>query len=187
MIDGPPPAHTGGFGEPTCQVCHLGSELNGPGSTLEVIGLGGRFIPGRSCALTIRLSSFDMYAAGFQAAIRYAEGDRRGQSAGELRSVDDRTRVVAGDAGVHYASHTRAGTTVTGDEAEWSFMWRAPPEAVRLSLDVAANSGNGDNSPLDDLVYAQSLELDPAPPAEFASTASCREPSAPAAPAAPGP
>jgi len=32
--DGPPPAHTGGFGEPTCRACHFDGDLNAEGGGL---------------------------------------------------------------------------------------------------------------------------------------------------------
>src|SRR5690606_8758969 len=44
--DRPPPAHTGGFGEPTCQQCHFDAPLNDPGGALYVEGLPERYTPG---------------------------------------------------------------------------------------------------------------------------------------------
>ena len=161
-VTGPPPGHTGGFGEPTCRECHLGSELNAPGSTLEVLGIDGGYVPGESADVTVRLHSFEMLAAGFQAAFRHADGPRKGESAGVLLSRDDRVAVVRGPTGTTYVQHTQAGVPPDGEMAEWTFEWTGPVDGGAVALHLAANSGNGDNSPLDDLVYAMAVRLEAA-------------------------
>ncbi|WP_419942373.1 choice-of-anchor V domain-containing protein [Candidatus Palauibacter sp.] len=162
-IEGPPPGHTGGFGEPTCAACHIGAPLNEPGSTLQVLGLGDGYRPGQRHPVTIRLESFDMRSAGFQASFRFDDGQRRGTGAGEIRTLDDRVTVVrAEDADTEYVQHTRAGTRPVDDVAEWTFEWRAPETEAPIVLHVAANSGSGDDSPLDDLVLTYTVRLPPA-------------------------
>ncbi|MCG8467065.1 MAG: hypothetical protein MJB57_02515 [Gemmatimonadetes bacterium] len=162
QVDGPPPGHTGGFGEPTCAECHTGLPLNEPGGTLEVVGIGGRFEPGATYPVTIRLRSFDMGAAGFQAALRWTEGSGRGTSAGALSASEPGTTIVENEAGdIHYAQHTAEGIGIEGDLASWSFDWTAPAEGGSVALHVAANSGNGDNSPLDDLIYTLEATIEP--------------------------
>ena len=162
-IAGPPAAHTGGFGEPTCATCHIGAPLNEPGSTLEVIGLEGGYRPGQRHPVTIRFESFDMLAAGFQASFRFEEGERRGARAGEVRPLDARVTVVSGEDGdTEYVQHTRAGATPTDGVVEWTFEWGAPETETPIALHVAANSGGGDDSPLDDLVYTLSITYRPA-------------------------
>lgn len=164
-IEGAPPGHTGGFGEPTCATCHSGAPLNEPGGTLDVIGLEGGYRPGRRHPVTVRFESFDMLSAGFQGSFRFEDGDRRGAGAGEVRPLDERVTVVRGaDSDTEYVQHTRAGTTPTDGVSEWTFEWRAPEAEAPVVLHLAANSGSGDNSPLDDLVYAVSLALTPASP-----------------------
>ncbi|MDH3733159.1 MAG: hypothetical protein OEU54_06470 [Gemmatimonadota bacterium] len=158
-VEGPPPAHTGGFGEPTCVECHLGSGVNEPGSTLEIVGVGRSYRPGEVHEITIRLLSFDMAAAGFQASFRWARGDRTGESAGTARPLDGRVAVATSENGVDYIQHSAAGVPADGEQAEWTFEWTAPRESGAIVLNVAANSGNGDNSPLDDLVYTAEIEL----------------------------
>ena len=159
-IEGPPPGHTGGFGEPTCAACHIGAPLNEPGSTLQVLGLGDGYRPGQRHPVTIRLESFDMRSAGFQASFRFDDGQRRGTGAGEVRTLDDRVTVVrAEDADTEYVQHTRAGTRPVDDVAEWTFEWRALEDEGPIVLHLAANSGSGDDSPLDDLVYTLEIVL----------------------------
>ncbi len=110
--------------------------------------------------MRVRLVSPDMLAAGFQAALRWTEMPRSGSSAGTLRPLDGRVAVVEDSTGrVSYVQHTRAGTTVEDGQAEWSFEWTAPEEGGDAILHIAANSGSGDNSPLEDLVYTHEVEL----------------------------
>ncbi|MFV1987523.1 MAG: choice-of-anchor V domain-containing protein [Gemmatimonadota bacterium] len=161
-IAGPPPAHTGGFGEPTCVACHLGSDLNAPGSTLEILGLAATYVPGEAHEVTVRLVSFDMGAAGFQAAFRWENGETAGDRAGSALALDGRVAVIGEEStGVEYVQHTNAGSRANGERAEWTFEWTAPDRPGVVVLHVAANSGNGDNSPLDDLVYTAVLRLLP--------------------------
>jgi len=154
-IDGPPPGHTGGFGEPTCLLCHVGADLNGYGGRVTIRGLPERYEPGESYALTIVLEAEETAAAGFQLSARYNVGARRGESAGELAAPDGRVTVKVGENGLAYAQHTRQGIrTPDPDGATWTVRWTAPTRGGAVSLNVAANSANGDDSPLSDLVYA---------------------------------
>ena len=176
-IGGPPPGYTGGFGEPTCATCHIGAPLNEPGSTLEVLGLEDGYRPGHRHPVTIRFESFDMLSAGFQASFRFqGDGELRGTRAGEVRPLDDRVVTVraddgasgpdgeagGADGGPEYVQHTRAGSIPTDGVAEWTFEWRAPRSTAPVALHIAANSGSGDDSPLDDLVYTHNATLTPA-------------------------
>ncbi len=153
--DGPPPGHTGGFGEPTCQHCHLGNQLNAPGGVLGVEGIPAVYMPNERYRIILVLQSEDMGAAGFQAALRFSGGDHAGMQAGRLEPYDTRV-VVRTDhsTGIEYAQHSaRGGIVEPGALAVWSFFWTAPREAGVVLLHAAANSGNGDNSPLEDLIY----------------------------------
>lgn len=159
--DGPPPGHTGGFGEPTCLACHTGSDANEPGGALLVEGLPERFEPGRAYGLRVVLESGEMGVAGFQGAFRFRSGAKEGVGAGTPASVDGRVAVVTDErTGTRYVQHTRLGTAVeTADLSSWSFEWTAPEVAADVIFDVAANSGNGDDSPLGDLVYQASFRI----------------------------
>ena len=89
--DGPPIAHTGGFGEPTCRVCHQGEPLNAAGGTLRIEGLPGRYEPGRTYELVVVLRRDGMGRAGFELSARLAG---EGAQAGALAASDRRVRVV---------------------------------------------------------------------------------------------
>ena len=157
---GPPAGHTGGFGEPTCRICHLEFDLN-LGGELELEGLPDSFRPGESYVVTLALRSSEMNRAGFQAAVRFVEGVAAGKQAGELLPLDGRTTVVADTAsGVQYVQHAPPSLESADPEfVSWSFEWRAPNSADAISFDAAANSANGDDSPLGDIVYAASARI----------------------------
>ena len=69
------------------------------------------------------------------------------------------------DTGQPYAHQTPEGSaTANPDLATWSLEWVAPFVGGPVAIHVAANSGNGDGSPLSDLVYAMDVTI---PPARF--------------------
>lgn len=164
---------TGGFGEPTCGFCHIGSDLNAYGGRVSVEGLPSSYEAGREYVLTVDLRADETAVAGFQFAVRYHEGQARGRPAGSLEPVDART-AVTDSLGVGYIHQTEGGS-VTSDPsgARWSFSWRAPQAGGPVVFHVAANSGNGDNSPLGDLVYTAERIL------PMASTAPTQHPRTP--------
>lgn len=169
-LSNPPLAHTGGFGEPTCQACHSDAQLDTPDATVTVDGFPDRYDPGGRYLITISIAGAGQVRGGFQAAVRFAEGPRRGLQAGRLEPSDEHTRVrVDTLTSVQYAHHTEdgaepvggagaepvgvAGAEPVGDErATWVVRWTAPEDALAVVLHVAANSANGDNSPFGDLI-----------------------------------
>ncbi|HEU0054009.1 MAG TPA: choice-of-anchor V domain-containing protein [Longimicrobium sp.] len=154
--DKPPLAHTGGFGEPTCLQCHVGGEPNAAGGTLAITGVPASYRPGETYRLTVRMTRPEMVTGGFQLSSRFAEGAAAGRQAGALRAVDGRAQVaVDSTSGVQYASHTKPGTEQTAHWAtEWALDWTAPAEgSVAVIFHLAANSTNGDESPIGDFVY----------------------------------
>lgn len=154
-VDGPPPAHTGGFGEPTCQVCHFDGGLNEPGGLLLVEGLPDRYEPGAVYDLEVVLARRDLERGGFQLGARFAEGARAGQQAGTFLPVGERV-VVDTAGGVEYLRHTRAGTApVSPDSLRWAVAWQAPDVgAGPVAFHLAANAANGDDSEFGDFIYA---------------------------------
>lgn len=159
-LAGPPLAHTGGFGEPTCQTCHFGLALNDPRASLEIAGLEDGYAPGASYLVTITVRGEGMGRAGFQAAFRVRDGDRSGTAAGRVVVLDEHARVVDDPATeVSYVQHTGVGTELVDGIGQWVLEWIAPEDGVPVVLHVAANSANGDNSPLDDLILTSSAEL----------------------------
>ncbi len=160
--DGPPPAHTGGFGEPSCRACHFDNPLNESSGSLTVSGMPERFTPSDRYQITVALTRPGMQRAGFQLAVRYAAGTRFGTPAGEVVATDSRVAVAAAPSGVPYAQHTIAGTSLDGaDSTHWTVEWRAPAHAGTVSLHVAANAANGDQSEFGDYIYVRELSAAP--------------------------
>ena len=150
----PPLGHTGGFGEPTCLVCHTEFSLNPDGGRLEVSGFPSRYRAGRSYRLTVAIDAEGMENGGFEATIRFATGAQRGAQAGVVRPLDERV-IVTDSLGVAYLHHSPDGLrTVDPDRIAWSFEWDAPVGPDAVELHVSANSANGDNSPLGDWIFA---------------------------------
>jgi hypothetical protein len=150
---GPPAAHTGGFGEPTCAACHAGSD-GAPGghSAFLSIDAPARYEPGETYDIRIRLVDPDLAAAGFQLAVRFAEGEAAGAQAGALTGADSTVTVVAG-AAVEYASHTLEGARPREPgRAAWVVRWTAP-EGGAVVFHAAGNAANDDDSEFGDRIH----------------------------------
>jgi len=108
--------------------------------------------------LTVVLTRPKMSAGGFQLSIR---GEGLGQQAGELAPADERATIPGPSyAPLQYLQHTRPGAGLTSrDTAQWRFTWRAPEGVGPVVFHIAANAANGDNSPLDDFIYARAIVL----------------------------
>ena len=159
-VDGPPPAHTGGFGSDTCHACHFENDLDAPGGSLTLAGVPDAFDPSMTYRITVSLVRPGMGRAGFQLAARVSEGDGAGGPAGALRPPDgdERVQVVEGPDGVAYAQHTEPGSALTGpEETSWIVEWRpAAPDAASVTFHVAANAANDDASEFGDFIYTAS-------------------------------
>lgn len=160
-MDGPPPGHTGGFGEPACQRCHFDAPVNPPEARLELRGFPDRFRPDSAYRLSVIVTAPDLGRAGFEAAVRCAEGRNEGRQAGRLSAVGARAEVVrgrggelAGDSTVMYARHTRDGSRTTApDTATWQLAWATPAAGCpSVVLHAAVNAANGDASEFGDRV-----------------------------------
>ena len=164
--EGAPPAHTGGFGEPTCVECHFDWEANeGPGRV--ALTAPAAWAPGETYTITVEVSDPDLVVAGFQLSARYDDGDARGRSAGTLHADTPAVRVVpaptpAGD--VLYAGHTEDGTEPAAQgRARWTVRWTAPSKgepAGAVVFHAAANAANYDESPFGDRVYTTTARSD---------------------------
>ena len=162
-LDGPPPAHAGGFGEPTCHECHWENPLNDPAGTLTLSGVPESYTPGQSYALDITLTRPDLGRGGFQLTARFADGDGTGRQAGMLRPVSSRTTTIRGeDSDIQYAQQTNAGSEVaTPNTTRWTVEWASPTGPVRrIIFHLAANAGNDDDSDLGDFIYTTELRVE---------------------------
>ncbi|MGD2114050.1 MAG: hypothetical protein PVG07_03295 [Acidobacteriota bacterium] len=170
--DGPPPGHTGGFGEPTCAACHLGTG-EPAGGRLRIEGLPAGYRPGGRYRLKVILEDPGLERAGFQLSVRTVTGAQ----AGSLEATGERTEVVTGEDGtIAYARQTSSGVEpVASHRAEWSLIWTAPevpaasggpgpPPEIRFH--AAANAANYDDSELGDTPYALEATLGATEPAD---------------------
>ena len=160
--DRPPPATTGGFGEPTCQSCHFEADLDaGPGD-LRLEGVPSTYTAGETYTLTVTLVHAGVAAAGFEIAARFEKS--AAQAGSFAPQPDDADRVeVTTDADVEYAHHLRPGTLpVATDTARWRVLWTAPADAGTILFHAVGNAADGNDSPLGDFVYSASASSRPA-------------------------
>ena len=167
-VDGPPPAHTGGFGDDTCHACHFENDLDTPGGSLTISGVPDTFDPSRTYRITVSLERPGMGRAGFQLAARLSGGDGVGRPAGVLQAVigDQLVQVVEAPDGVRYAQHTEPGTTLSNPAtAAWILEWRPPATgAGTVAFHATANAANDDASEFGDFIYTASATTRPASP-----------------------
>ncbi len=165
-LNGPPAAHTGGFGEPTCQICHIGYEVLDSPDHLTLEGLPTKYQSGETYLLTLVLTDEFMSAAGFQLSSRYAEGSSDGNQAGVPENLNDRVQITEGTSGIAYLHQTEASSwAVSGGSASWSWEWTAPEDGHAVVFHMTANAANGDNSPLEDQIYRRVIEVEGGVPA----------------------
>jgi hypothetical protein len=163
--EGPPPGHTGGFGEPTCRACHFDAPEEPEAGGLVLEGVPAAYEPGAEYPLTLVLRDPRLERAGFQLAARFAGegtgagapgGAKGGRQAGRLLASDPRVEVVEhGNPRVLYARQTLEGAAPPArGEASWTVRWIAPEEAAGpVVFHAAANAANDDDSELGDAVH----------------------------------
>lgn len=162
--NGPMPGVTGGFGGPTCTMCHQG-QPPGPRDGKLSLEAPREFRPGQIYQLRITLARRNLSVGGFEIAARFQSRPAVGAQAGALRSLDPRTQVIVGANGVQFAQHTEAGSrAVPPGTLTWVVEWHAPDEAPgNVVFHVAANTTNGDASPLGDRIHTAEFVSRPAP------------------------
>lgn len=150
---------TGGFGEETCRSCHFDYDLNMDGGRLTVEGVPDTYDAGNTYNITVSLTAEQMEIAGFQLTSRFEDGSQ----AGEYNWDSNRlmfTPSISDE--VKYLQHSAEGTSLTGDrEIQWAFSWTAPSTGKPVVINIAANSGNNDDSSFGDWIYAKELTLRP--------------------------
>lgn len=160
--DGPPPAHTGGFGEPSCDRCHFDGPIDTAPGSLSVAG-PATYQPGERYELTVGLRRPDLTRGGFQLAARYAAGSAAGGQAGSLRANDARVNVVTTEnaTAIQYAQHSALGTRADESGAlAWTVVWDAPTDPRGpVIFHAAANASNHDDSEFGDHIYLDSLTV----------------------------
>lgn len=158
-LDGP---YTGGFGEETCHSCHFDYELNREEGSLSLKGVPERWEAGKIYPLVIEIERADLQKGGFQLTIRTADGEQAGRLKWEGERLDT---TPVGDRPVTYLQHAEEGTEqVDEGRIRWEFEWVAPAAddgVGDVRLHVAANAGNGDDSPFGDWIYLEDILIQP--------------------------
>ena len=151
--DGPPARVTGGFGEDSCAACHFGNALNEGAGKLTLAGFPARFEPGETYALELTLERPGMKAAGFELAIRQADGKTQ---AGRIKvaETDEASVALLEERGVQFAHQRAPAPPAAGESAvRWRLSWTAPESGGAATLHAAAAAGDGDESQAGDFVY----------------------------------
>ena len=142
--------------------CHDEFDLNPAMGALGIDGLPAAYAPGERYDVSVVVQGdAEMARAGFQGAFRFTDGPHRGARAGVAEALDGRVAIRLDDSsGTEYVQHTIAGTGLTTRQlATWTFRWTAPQSTDPIVFHVAANSANGDNSPLGDLIYSAEMRI----------------------------
>lgn len=151
--DGPPARVTGGFGEDSCAACHSGNALNEGTGKLTLAGFPERFEPGQTYALELTLKRPGMKAAGFQLAVRQADGKTQAGRI-EVAKGDEASIALLEERGVQFAHHRAPAAPSAGESAvRWRLSWNAPQSGGPVTLHAAAVAGDGDESQAGDFIY----------------------------------
>lgn len=125
--DGPPLAHTGGFGEPDCSACHFDGVVNDSAGALSLSGVPERYTPGKTYRLLVSLEHPALVRGGFELAARYATGPHAGEQAGGLTALAPAAAIsTSPGSNVQYAHQASAEKVVSGGVAAWELRWAAP-------------------------------------------------------------
>jgi hypothetical protein len=149
-------AFTGGFGEQTCHSCHFDYELNMEGGSLSLQGVPDTYDPGSSYELIVVLKSEILEVGGFQLTTRFEDGRQAGAFSWE---GDRLTYTPAVTDSIKYLQHSAEGTApVQNRKTSWTFTWSAPEApAGDVIINIAANSGNDDDSAFGDWIYVKEI------------------------------
>ncbi|HEY7680279.1 MAG TPA: choice-of-anchor V domain-containing protein, partial [Terriglobia bacterium] len=155
---GPPSQHTGGFGEPTCTECHVGT--SGPGSV--TITAPATYASGQTYQIMVRVADPNQRRWGFELSARRQAAN---QQAGTLTATPGQTQLVPTFNGIQYMTHLSAPTTAVGAGFTFAFDWQAPDiSAGPVVFHAAGNAANGTGSESGDRIYTTSAVSQPGAP-----------------------
>jgi len=156
---GPPLAHTGAFGEPTCLECHSGNSLNATGGSLTISNVPRNYQPGQTYQIRVNISKSGQQRWGFELAVR---GASNGQQAGSLALADATNTQLTTFNGIQYITHTTTGTFLGTAQGTWTFNWTAPTTpAGSIVFTAAGNAANGNFSNSGDFIYTATATSEP--------------------------
>ena len=151
---------TGGFGEETCRSCHFDYDLNMDGGSLVLDGVPESYESGKDYKITVILQAEQLEVGGLQLTTRFEDGSQAGEFSWDGEHLMF-TPFISDE--VKYLQHTADGTKPSSEgEIQWTFTWTSPEvNDGEVILNIAANSGNYDDSSFGDWIYAKELTLRP--------------------------
>lgn len=136
--EGAPWGHAGAPQTRSCHTCHWDGELEAASPRLSLDGLPERFVPGERYELVVRLADASP-SNGFQLAA----------SAGTFEAVSELTEAR----GPSVRSNLSAG--------DWPIVWIAAETREPVTLWLAVNDANGDDSAFGDRVLLREFVISP--------------------------
>lgn len=152
-----------GFKEESCHACHFHAAPNASPGSVTIDGVPATFAPGERYAVTITLRRAGMKLAGFQLTVRAADSGAQGGAIAPGPADTERVKVET-QSGVQYAGHKKAGTAVDDAVATWTVVWTAPTGGGPVTVHVAANAADGNESVEGDFVYTATAPSAPQKP-----------------------
>ncbi|MBZ5727511.1 MAG: hypothetical protein LAP87_21250 [Acidobacteriia bacterium] len=173
---GPVVGKAGVPGELVCTICHSGSADSGPGSVRVTFTKGLVYRPGVKQRLVVTVADPEQKRWGFELTARQAANPKL--QAGVFQSLDGNTQVLCADERLmdrgegpcpgtmplQYAGHTGAGSRLgrTGSTT-FQLEWIPPVSDIGpVTIYVAGNAADGDNTPANDHIYTAQYTLVPA-------------------------
>ncbi len=144
--DGPPDAHTGGTGEPTCATsgCHDNAEPD-TGDGECILTTPSAYTPGEPHHMGVLIAGH-AEKGGFE----LKAVDDEGNSAGNFTFHEENLVQVSEHDGVIYVKQTAEGA----GRIDWQMEWMAPPAGTgRVTFYVAGVAANNDSTPDHDNVF----------------------------------
>lgn len=140
--------------EEGCRSCHLGAPIAEASEALSLGGLPAKLAPNTSYELSIMLEDASLENAGFLLTI-LTDGP-----AGELSASDQRSETQGAQ-----ARSTWDGTfPAEPGKARWNLTWTTPDHVEGpVAIELWANAGNYDASPLGDSLHHRVFDIAFAP------------------------
>ncbi len=173
---GPVVGKAGVPGELNCTMCHSGTVGAGPGSVRVTFPKGLAYKPGVTQRLIVTVSDPAQTRWGFELTARQAGNPKL--QAGAFKPLDGNTQVLCADERLvergegpcpdslplQYVGHTGAGSRL-GRTGSVTFRVEWIPPAIDVgpvTIYVAGNAADGDNTPANDHIYLAQYTLVPA-------------------------
>lgn len=168
---GPDPGHTGAPGDQTCAIsgCHVGTALNGGGGNVTLTSAAGTtYTPGQQQTLTITITDSKAKIYGFQMTARLDSNPTGGQAGDFIAGAQQMVLCARGDLkpngklcpaneSIEFIEHNQPFTSNT-----INVTWTPPSsDAGSVTLYVAVNAANNDNTNFGDHIYTTQLTLSP--------------------------